>query len=127
MATFTGGVLGIFAAAPFLMYFLVYVSFKRQTRKLRKSAVIARDVTTFTLFFSVHRLTEVIFNEPFYWALALIFLSGCIGVSVVLWKLEKEITFGKLMKINWRLQFLLMSAAYAGLIVFGIYDRILSA
>jgi hypothetical protein len=127
VATFAGGVLGIFAAAPFLLYFLVYTSFKLHTRKLRKSAVIARDVTTFALFFSVYRLTEVIFREPYYWALALIFLGGCIGVSIVLWKLEKEITLGKLMKINWRLQFLLLSAAYAGLVLFGIYDRILSA
>jgi hypothetical protein len=127
VATLAGGVLGIIAAAPFLLYFLVYASFKRKTRKLRKSAVIARDVTTFALFFSVFRLTDVIFQKPLLWVLVLIFLCGCIGVSIVLWKLEKEITLSKLMKINWRLQFLLLSAAYAGLLLFGIYDRILSA
>ncbi|MFC7372068.1 DUF3397 domain-containing protein [Fictibacillus iocasae] len=124
MATFAGGVLGIFAAAPFLLYMIVHAFMKRRTKKHRRPAVAARDATTFVLFLSVYRLNVEIFHKPFVWGMLLAFLIGCIGVSIVLWKMEKEITAWKLLKINWRLQFLILSAAYACLIVYGIIDRI---
>jgi hypothetical protein len=112
---------------PYLVFFVVKKSIYKVTRKKRKAFKISTDVTTFFLFFSIERMTVEIWGQSYYWVLILLFISGCVMITVMIWKNDLDLSMGKIFRLNWRLQFLLLTFGYFSLMTYGIIERILEA
>jgi asparagine N-glycosylation enzyme membrane subunit Stt3 len=122
-----GAVLATFITVPYIVFFIVHMSMYRMTRKKRKALKISTDVTTFFLFLAIERMTVEIWGNSYYWVLILLFIGGCLIFTLFIWKNDLDLSIGKIIRMNWRLQFLLLSIGYFSLLTFGIIDRILSA
>jgi asparagine N-glycosylation enzyme membrane subunit Stt3 len=122
-----GAVLATFITVPYIVFFIVHMSMYRKTRKKRKALKISTDVTTFFLFLAIERMTVEIWGNSYYWVLILLFIAGCLIFTLFIWKNDLDLSIGKIIRMNWRLQFLLLSIGYFSLLTFGIIDRILSA
>jgi energy-converting hydrogenase Eha subunit A len=122
-----GAVLATFITVPYIVFFIVHMSMYKMTRKKRKAFKTSTDVTTFFLFLAIERMTVEIWGNSYYWVLILLFIAGCLIFTLFIWKNDLDLSIGKIIRMNWRLQFLLLSIGYFSLLTFGIIDRILSA
>ncbi|MFE1244611.1 DUF3397 domain-containing protein [Fictibacillus sp. NPDC058756] len=127
MSSVLGAVIATFITVPYLVFFVVKKSIYKVTRKKRKAFKISTDVTTFFLFFSIERMTVEIWGQSYYWVLILLFISGCVMITVMIWKNDLDLSMGKIFRLNWRLQFLLLTFGYFSLMTYGIIERILEA
>jgi hypothetical protein len=124
-------VIGAFIAAlitvPYIVYFLVNKSIYKLTKKKSKAIKAGTDSTTFFLFLAIERMTIEIWGQSYYWILLLLFLGGCILFTYVIWKKDLELSISKILRLNWRLQFLILSIGYFSLITYGVISRIFDA
>ncbi|MFD1357435.1 DUF3397 domain-containing protein [Fictibacillus halophilus] len=127
MSSVLGAVIATFITVPYLVFFVVKKSIYKVTRKKRKAFKISTDVTTFFLFLSIERMTVEIWGQSYYWVLILLFISGCVMITVMIWKNDLDLSMGKIFRLNWRLQFLLLTFGYFSLMTYGIIERILEA
>lgn len=127
MSSVLGAVIATFITVPYLVFFVVKKSIYKVTRKKRKAFKISTDVTTFFLFLSIERMTVEIWDQSYYWVLILLFISGCVMITVMIWKNDLDLSMGKIFRLNWRLQFLLLTFSYFSLMTYGIIERILEA
>ncbi|ANX12179.1 hypothetical protein ABE41_009180 [Fictibacillus arsenicus] len=127
MSSVFGAVLASFITVPFLVFFVVNMSIYKVTRKKRKAFKISTDVTTLFLFLSIERMTVEIWGQSYYWVLIILFISGCVLFTLLIWKNDLDMPLGKIFRLNWRLQFLLLTFGYFSLMAYGIIDRILKA
>lgn len=127
MSSVLGAVIATFITVPYLVYFLVHMSIYKLTRKKRKAHKISTDLTTFFLFLAIERMTVEIWGKSYYWVLILFFIAGCLMFTLFIWKNDLDLSLGKIIKLNWRLQFLLLTIGYFSLIAYGIINRIFEA
>lgn len=127
MSNVIGAVLATFITVPYIVFFIVHKSMYKMTRKKRKAFKASTDVTTFFLFLAIERMTVEIWGNSYYWVLILLFIGGCLIFTLFIWKNDLDLSIGKIIRLNWRLQFLLLSIGYFSLLTFGIIDRIFSA
>jgi hypothetical protein len=124
-------VIGAFIATlitvPYIVYFLVNKSIYKLTKKKSKAIKAGTDSTTFFLFLAIERMTIEIWGQSYYWILLLLFLGGCILFTYVIWKKDLELSISKILRLNWRLQFLILSIGYFSLITYGVISRIFDA
>jgi hypothetical protein len=120
-----GAILATLVTIPYLVFFLARYCTYKITKK-RKSALRAGfDLTTLFLFFAVERMMAEIWGQSYYWILILLFLAGCLIFTIIIWKMDLELSIRKIMRMNWRLQFLLLSAGYFSLMAYGMIKRIM--
>jgi hypothetical protein len=114
-----------FVTIPYIVFFLVKYSTYQLTKKRKKAFKIGTDITTFFLFLAIERMMAEIWGHSYYWILILLFLLGCVIFTIIIWKMELELSIRKIVRMNWRLQFLILSAGYFMLMTYGIIKRIL--
>ncbi|RZT23046.1 DUF3397 domain-containing protein [Fictibacillus sp. BK138] len=127
MSSVLGAVIATFITVPYLVFFIVKKSIHKVTKKKRKAFKVSTDITTFFLFLSVERMTVEIWGQSYYWVLILLFISGCVMFTLLIWKNDLDLSLGKIFRLNWRLQFLILTCGYFSLMTYGIIDRILEA
>jgi Ca2+/Na+ antiporter len=127
LSSVLGAVIATFITVPYLVFFIVNKSIYKVTRKKRKAHKISTDVTTFFLFFAIERMTVEIWGQSYYWVLIMLFITGCVMFTIYIWKNDLDLSLGKIFRLNWRLQFLLLTFGYFSLLTYGIIDRILAA
>lgn len=120
-------VAALFITLPVLLYFIVFIVTKQWTKNHRKAMSAAINFTTFILIFSVHFLIVAIWARSFIWVIILFMLSTAIVFTFIFWKTKEEIVFPKIFTGVWRLNFLLLSAVYVGLLLYGAASRALDA
>ena len=127
MSSILGAVIATFVTVPYLVFFVVKKSIYKVTKKKRKAFKVSTDITTFFLFLSIERMTVEIWGQSYYWVLILLFISGCVIFTLLIWKNDLDLSLGKIFRLNWRLQFLILTFGYFSLMTYGIIDRILEA
>ncbi|MBW8348641.1 DUF3397 domain-containing protein [Bacillus sp. IITD106] len=117
----------IFVILPVLLFVLVFFIVKLLTNSQKKAKGAAINITTFVLIFSVHYLILVIWSKSLLWLIILFVLLTAILFTYVYWKVKEEIDYGKVFQGFWRLNFLLFSAIYIGLLIYGAASRAIEA
>jgi Ca2+/Na+ antiporter len=125
LASVVGAIIATLITVPYIVFFLVNKSMLKLTKKRRKAFKAGVDCTTFFLFFAIERMTVEIWGQSYYWILLLLFLSGCLLFTYVIWKNELDLSIRKILRLNWRLQFLVLSIGYFSLMTYGVISRIL--
>lgn len=125
MISVLGAIIATLITVPYIVFFLVNKSIYTLTKKKRKAFKAGTDSTTLFLFLAIERMTVEIWGQSYYWILLLLFLSGCLLFTYVIWKNELDLSIGKILRLNWRLQFLVLSIGYFSLMTYGIVSRIL--
>ncbi|TWT07430.1 DUF3397 domain-containing protein [Planococcus sp. CPCC 101016] len=101
----------VFLYVPFLLFvFIYFISLKR---KKRKALVLASDITTFLLFFSVPASVEFLWGYSVTAYIYFVALVLAIILLVIEWRTAKEIEIIPFFRKLWRIYFLLLAAAYA--------------
>jgi hypothetical protein len=124
LSAFLGAVLATLVTVPYIVFFIVNASIFKMTRKRKLAFKAGTDLTTFFLFISIERMTVEIWGHSFYWVLIFLFLSGCFFITIIMWKSELDLSLVKIVRMNWRLQFLILTIGYFSLIVYGVLKRI---
>ncbi|MBN3555117.1 DUF3397 domain-containing protein [Fictibacillus nanhaiensis] len=125
MTSVVGAIVATLITVPYIVFFLVNKSMLKVTKKRRKAFKAGVDSTTLFLFFAIERMTVEIWGHSYYWILILVFLFGCLFFTYVIWKNDLELSIGKILRLNWRLHFLVLSIGYFSLMTYGIISRIL--
>jgi hypothetical protein len=97
----------------------------KMTRKKKKAFKAGIDSTTFFLFLAIERMTFEIWGQSYYWVLIVVFITGCFIFTFIIWKNDIDLTLKKIVRLNWRLQFLILTIGYFSLMTYGIFQRIL--
>jgi hypothetical protein len=125
MGTIVQGFLNLYALLsilPFLSFALIWVIVFVMYHDKKKSTTLAMDVTTVLLIGSVSVMFNVIFDSGFggFWWIVLFFLitGGVLGNLQN--RLKGSVNPKKLVRVVWRVGFLLLSFLYAIFIVIGI-------
>ena len=101
----------VFLYVPFLLFvFIYFISLKS---KKRKALVLASDITTFLLLFSVPASVEFLWGYFVTAHIYFIALVLAIILLVIEWRTTKEIEIIPFFRKFWRTYFLLLAAAYA--------------
>ncbi|MFD1705788.1 DUF3397 domain-containing protein [Siminovitchia sediminis] len=123
MGTFLSSAAAIFITLPILFYVLIFTIVKQMTRNHRKALNAAIYSTTFILIFSVHFLVVTIWENSYLFVIILFMLITAVFFTILHWKTREEIIYKKVFAGYWRLNFLLFSFFYIGLIIFGVITR----
>lgn len=126
MSSLIANIIAAIITIPLLGYIVVFFISKRFMKNKRKAFHMAIDWSTAFLIIAVHHLIIVIWEQSFFWLLA-IFMLIVASIFVVLhWKIKNEIVILPILKGFWRMNFLLFFAAYLFLLVFGLVHRLSS-
>jgi Protein of unknown function (DUF3397) len=125
LSSVLGAVIATFITVPYLVLFIVKKTIYKVTLKKRKALKAGTDATTFFLFLAIERMTFEIWGQSYYWVLIILFIAGCLIFTLFIWKNDLELSIGKIIRLNWRLQFLLLTIGYFSLMAYGIIVRIL--
>ncbi|MBY6036197.1 DUF3397 domain-containing protein [Fictibacillus nanhaiensis] len=125
MSSVLGAIIATLITVPYIVFFIVNKSVYKLTGKRKKAFKTGTDFTTFFLFIAIERMSVEIWGQSYYWVLILLFLTGCLLFTLFIWKNDIELSVGKILTLNWRLQFLILSFGYFLLMTYGIIDRIL--
>jgi hypothetical protein len=117
----------LFITLPALLYFIIFIPLKIVTKNKRKAMNAAVNVTTFSLIFSIHFLILAIWNQSLFWVIALFMLITAVSFTILYWRIREEIIYPKVFLGYWRLNFLLFSVIYIGLLLYGITTRAIEA
>ncbi|MBS4198853.1 DUF3397 domain-containing protein [Bacillus sp. FJAT-49732] len=127
MIVFITSLAAIFIILPVLLYALVYYIMKQWTKNHRKAKGAAINLTTFVLILSVHYLILTIWSKSLLWVIILFILFTAIVFTFIYWKVKEEVNYAKVFKGFWRLNFLLFSAIYISLLIYGAASRAVEA
>lgn len=123
MGTFFSSAAALFITLPILFYILVFTVIKQLTRNHRKALNAAIYLTTFILIISVHFLIMTIWETSYLFVIILFMLVTAVFFTFLHWKTREEIIYGKVFAGYLRLNFLMFSVFYIGLLLFGIITR----
>lgn len=127
MGAFVSTVAALFITLPILLYTIVFFAAKQWTKNSRRSMNAAINITTPLLIFSVHFLIIAIWSSSHIWGIMLFMLILGVVFTFIYWKSRDEIYYPKLFLGYWRLNFLVFSAAYIVLLVYGTTSRAIEA
>jgi len=115
----------VFLYIPFLLFVIVYLfSLKR---KKQKALVLASDVTTFLLFFSVPASLEFLWGLSISAYIYFVALVLAIILLVIEWRNTKELEIIPFFRKLWRTYFLLLASLYALVWIVGLVSIIVKS
>lgn len=117
-------ILATLVTIPIIGYIIIFTICKQMTRNHRRSVLIALDLSTLLVIFSVHYMIVAIWEQSYFWVILLVMLNMAIIYVLFYWKTKKEIDFLALFRGYWRLNFLLFSTAYLFLLVIGLIQSV---
>lgn len=120
MDTLFSSAAALFIMLPILFYALIFTVVKQLGRNHRRAVSAAVYSTSIVLIFSVHFLIETIWGESYLAMIILFLLVIAVLFTFVHWKVREEIIYSKVIGGYLRLNFLLFSLFYVGLLLTGI-------
>ncbi|RST75592.1 DUF3397 domain-containing protein [Siminovitchia acidinfaciens] len=123
MGTLFSSAAAVFITLPILFYILIFTLVKQLTRNHRKALNAAIYMTTFVLIASVHFLIMTIWESSYLFIIILFMLVTAVFFTFLHWKTREEIIYRKVFAGYLRLNFLMFSFFYIGLLLFGIIAR----
>ncbi|MER2169322.1 MAG: DUF3397 family protein [Psychrobacillus psychrodurans] len=117
--------ISIIVLVPAILFIASFGIAKYGFHKRKKSIGIAADITTFLLFFSVSHVFNIIFEKEIGFILIIIAIMIATVITVLEWKMKKEIEIKPLLRKLWRLFFILLCVMYALLWVIGVIRYVL--
>ncbi|MEK4522705.1 DUF3397 domain-containing protein [Psychrobacillus sp. FSL W7-1457] len=115
----------IIVLVPAILFIISFVIAKYAFRKRKKSIGIAADITTFLLFFSVSHVFNVIFEKKIGFIIIIFAIFIATIMTILEWKMKKEIEIKPLLRKVWRLFFILLCFMYALLWIIGVIRYVL--
>ena len=115
----------IIVLVPAILFIISFVIAKYAFRKRKKSIGIAADITTFLLFFSVSHVFNVIFEKEIGFIIIILAIFIATIMTILEWKMKKEIEIKPLLRKVWRLFFILLCFMYALLWIIGVIRYVL--
>jgi hypothetical protein len=114
------------AIVPFLWFFVLWIAVYAITRDGKKATKLAMDVTTFLLIGSVSSMYYTIFHNGFgFYMILLFFLIGYGLIGNYQHRLRGAINHVKIIRLLWRLGFLLLSAVYFLFLIIGFIMKLM--
>ncbi|WP_147531917.1 DUF3397 domain-containing protein [Bacillus marasmi] len=126
MSSLIANVIAAIITIPLLGYIVVFSISKRIMKNHRRAFHMAIDWSTVFLIFAVHHLIIVIWEQSFFWLLAILMIIVASIFVLLHWKMKNEILILPILKGFWRMNFLLFFVAYIFLITFGLIQRLSS-
>jgi hypothetical protein len=123
MAAFFSSAAALFVTFPVFFYILLFVFVKQLTKNHRLAVNSALNATTFVLIISVHLLIVTIWERSFLGVMIVGMLVLAVVFTIFYWKAKEEIHYKKVLIGFWRLNFLMFSLLYVGLVIIGILVR----
>src|SRR6185312_932616 len=96
---------------------------RKWTKNGRMARNFAINSTTVVLIFSVHFIIFAIWAKSMLFLILLFMLVTAITFTYIYWKVREEINYPKVFLGFWRLNFLLFSVIYIGLLLYGTISR----
>ncbi|CAM2828772.1 DUF3397 domain-containing protein [Paenibacillus sediminis] len=119
------GSLTFMSTLPFFPFLIVYYGYYFWKRERKSAILLAMDVTTFFLIFSVSALFNHFFDSRFGFYLILLILLIAIGlIGSAQNRLKGKVNGKRLFRAVWRLSFMFMSTSYMIFVVIGIFNYI---
>ncbi|GGJ86787.1 hypothetical protein GCM10007063_06640 [Lentibacillus kapialis] len=116
--------IGFFITLPVLATVIVYVIGRKASRQNQKAVHTAVNWTTLLYIIAVIAMFKTIFGNSYFGIILLIMLMLFAIIVVIQWKVYTEIVFKKVLKVFWRICFLLFLLLYCLLTLTGIILRI---
>ncbi|WP_127582742.1 DUF3397 family protein [Paenibacillus koleovorans] len=114
------------AFVPYLWFFVLWFVVYLWQRDGKRATKLAMDVTTFLLIGSVSSMYANVFHNSFgFYFILLFFLIGYGLIGNYQYRLRGKLNHRKIIRILWRLGFILLSLAYFLLLIIGIIQRLL--
>lgn len=117
---------GIIVIFPLVGYLIAFVALKLALNNHKKAVFLAIDITTLIMFFSIHHLVKVIFNQSYLWLIVIIMLFFAAIFVLYVYKTKGEIVYEKIFKSIWRMYFIILLVAYILFMFIGIFQTITS-
>lgn len=115
------------AAVPFLWFFVLWVAGYIWKRDGKRATKLAMDVTTALLIGSVSILFEQVFGSGFgFFLILLFFLIGYGLLGNFQYRAKGKINHRRIVRILWRVGFLILSVLYVLLLLIGLIKSIVS-
>ncbi|ASA96308.1 MULTISPECIES: DUF3397 domain-containing protein [Anoxybacillus] len=120
--------IAIMIVMPFLSFFFIFTLAKAVfKRKGRRAFHVAVNGSTIFFIFAVHVLLQAIFRRSYIVELLIFFIVTLMIGIVWYWKKTGDVSLQRTFKLYWKMQFLLFTAAYIGLFIYGIIHRVMIA
>ena len=117
--------ISIVVLVPAILFVLTFAIAKYGLHKRKKSVGIAADITTFLLFFSVSHVFNIIFEKEIGFIITMIAVLIATIITILEWRMKKEIEIKPLLRKIWRLFFILLCIMYALLWLIGVIRYVL--
>lgn len=114
----------IFVLCPFFFFGILYVFFKKFSKKQTKLFGKAADITTVILFFSIPALVHFIWSFNIGFLVLIIAIVIAIVFTIIEWKTTKEIEIIPLLRKIWRFLFLVLTFIYIATLIGAIIQKI---
>lgn len=120
MSAWTSGLISFFIICPLFFYLIVFIISKLITKNHRFSVHIALDLSTIFFIISVHFLIQSIWNVSLLAYIIIMMLIIAMVFVIVYWRVNQEITYKKVVRGIWRIQFLLFFCLHVLLMTYGL-------
>ncbi|MBW7650178.1 MULTISPECIES: DUF3397 domain-containing protein [Anoxybacillus] len=118
--------IAIMVVVPFLSFFFIFTLAKAVfKRKGRRAFHVAVNGSTIFFIFAVHVLLQAIFHRSYIVELLIFFIVTFMIGIVLYWKKTGDVSLPRTFKLYWKVQFLLFTTAYMGLLIYGIIHRVM--
>lgn len=118
--------IAIMVVVPFLSFFFIFTLAKAVfKRKGRRAFHVAVNGSTIFFIFAVHVLLQAIFRRSYIVELLIFFIVTFMIGIVLYWKKTGDVSLPRTFKLYWKVQFLLFTTAYMGLLIYGMIHRVM--
>ncbi|MDF2721669.1 MAG: hypothetical protein K0Q59_1344 [Paenibacillus sp.] len=115
------------AAVPFLWFFILWIGLYLWHKDGKRATKLSMDITTLLLIGSVSMMVKDIFGSSFgFFLILLFFLIGYGLIGNFQYRMRGKMNHLRIIRLLWRLGFLLLSAAYLLFMLIGLIRSIIA-
>lgn len=116
----------VFVLCPFFFFGILYVFFKKFSKKQTNLFGKVADITTVILFFSIPALANFFGSYNIGFLVIIVAIVIAIVFTIIEWKTTKEIEIMPLLRKIWRFLFLVLTFIYIAILIGAIIQKIVN-
>jgi hypothetical protein len=120
---FIASTVSLFVIVPILSLIVSFFILKKVMNRPKKAFLLAADITTFFLIYSVYSLALVIWGYSIGWWVLLTFFVIFLFVATMHWLYNRKINMKKSLRIAWRFHFIFYLISHVSLFLYGMIER----
>jgi hypothetical protein len=124
---FIASTISLFVIVPLITLLFFYFILVKLVKRPKRAFLVAADLTTFFLIYSVYSLVLVLWGYGIGWWIFLLYIVVLLFVVIVFWQLHEEVNIKKSLRIAWRFHFLFYLLTHVSLFVYGIINSMIKS